>query len=279
MRCISLAVAVIFLACSSSSSSGEGGGGGNDAGVEPETGPTNEGGVVTSDTPYSLGVGGDGPLLYWRVDETSGAKAADFTTNALDGTYSATDIERAQPSLVGDVNRAIRITPGGSIDGPNDAKLGFAGTAAFTVEVWISFPAPPVAIQTIIARSSDTDTTGWQMWVDPQGGALRAFFGRYENGTGVTVATDAATAIAVGETYHLVAVYDGANVGIHLNGVAKEQKPSTTPLTDKNYKLRVGRGEDGDAVLNARIDEIAVYAKALPADRIKAHYDVGITKQ
>ena len=275
MRRASIAILLVLssFACSSSSSNT-----GSDAGVAPETGSTTEAGVVTSDTPYSLSVGGDGPLLYWRVDETSGATAVDFTKNGLDGTYSATDIEREQPSLVGDVNRAIRIQPGGSIDGPNDTKLGFAGTAAFTVELWISFPQPPTAIQTIIARSSDTDTTGWQMWVDPQSGSLRAFFGRYEDGTGVTVATAEGTALAVGETYHLVAVYDGANVAIHLNGAAGEKKPSTTALTDKNYKLRVGRGEDGDAVLNARIDEIAVYAKALPVDRIKAHYDLGIAK-
>jgi hypothetical protein len=260
----------MFVACSSSSFTD------NDAGLVPDSGvPPVTTDASPSDTAYSRLVASDSPLLYWRFDEGSGATARDSTSNKLDGTYSETGIERSQPSLVGDVNASIRITPGASIDGTNDGKLGFVGQAAFSIECWISIPQPPTAIQTIVARSSDTATSGYQMWVDPTG-ALRAYFGRYEAGTGVTVASDEGTPLVIGETYHLVAVYDGAKLKLHVNGVAAtDQKDSAAALTEHNYKLRVGRGEDLEGSLSARIDELAVYSKALPGDRIQAHYDLG----
>jgi trimeric autotransporter adhesin len=264
-------VASMVVACSSSSFTDNG-----DAGVSPDSGaPPITSDASTSETAYSRLVVGDSPLLYWRLDEGSGATARDYTSNMLDGTYTPNGFERGQPSLVGDVNASLRISPGASIDGTNDARLGFVGQAAFSVECWISIPQPPTAIQTIVARSSDTATSGYQMWVDPTG-ALRAYFGRYEAGTGATVASDEGTPLVIGETYHFVAVYDGAKLKLHVNGVAAtDQKDSAAALTEHNYKLRVGRGEDLEGTLNARLDELAVYSKALPADRIQAHYDLG----
>jgi hypothetical protein len=275
VRRASILIAFMLLACSSSEFVES-----PDAGAPPDTGPaplTPD--ASTSETAYSRAVLGDTPLLYWRFDESSGGTARDFTTNALDGTYSANGVERGLPSLVRDVNPSIKLSAGGSVDGPNDARLGFAGQAAFSVECWVSFAQPPNAIQTIVARSSDKDTSGWQLWVDPQGGALRAYFGRYEGGTGVTVATSEATPLAIGDAHHLVAVYDGAKVSLHLNGVANEQKDSAVALTDRNYKLRVGRGEDLAGTLSARIDELAVYPNALPGERMKAHHDLGKSGQ
>jgi hypothetical protein len=271
VRRASILIAFMLLACSSSEFVES-----PDAGAPPDTGaaPVTPD-ASTSETAYSRAVLGDTPLLYWRFDESSGATARDFTTNGLDGTYSASGVERELPSLVRDVNPSIKLSAGGSVDGPNDARLGFAGQAAFSVECWVSFAQPPTAIQTIVARSSDKDTSGWQLWVDPQGGALRAYFGRYESGTGVTIATDEATPLAVGEAHHLVAVFDGSKLSLHLNGVAKEQKDSAVALTEHNYRPRVGRGEDLAGTLSARVDELAVYGRALPGDRINAHYDLG----
>lgn len=227
------------------------------------------------DTPYSLAVNADSPLLYWRLNEKNGVTTArDRTSNKLDGTYSAMDVEHDQPSLVGDTNTSVRVTPGGSIDGPKDAKLAFVGTAAFSIECWISIPAPPVEIHTIVSLASEAKASGYSVWLDPTDG-VRAYFGRYENNVGATASTPAATPLVVGTTYHLVAVYDGAQLSISLDGVSGDPKPSTAALTDGGYRLRVGHSEDTTPKLSARVDELAVYARALPADRIKAHLDIG----
>ena len=247
-----------------------------DSGVAPDV--TTDAGTPDDpdkDTPYSIAVSADTPLLYWRLNEKTGVTTArDRTSNKLDGTYSAMDVEHDQPSLVGDTNTSVRITPGGSIDGPKDAKLAFVGTAAFSVECWISVPAPPVEIHTIVSFASEAKASGYSLWLDPKDG-LRAYFGRYENGAGATASTPAATPLVVGTTYHLVAVYDGTQLSISLDGVSGEAKPSTTALTDGGYRLRIGHSEDTTPKLSARLDELAVYSRALPTDRIKAHLDIG----
>jgi hypothetical protein len=272
VRCASIVLAFVVLGCSSSDPAPATD---PDSGVSPEASPeASTGDDSEADTPYSLAVVADTPLFYWRLNEGSGTTAADRTTNKIDGTYSAEGVMRKQPSLLGDKNASVRLSAGGSIDGSKDAKLAFVGTAAFSVECWISFPAPPVEIHTIFSRASETDGTGYSLWLDPTDG-VKAYFGRYEKNSGATASTAVATPLVAGTTYHLVAVYDGAQLSIYVDGVAGEAKASNVALTDGGYAVHIGRSEDTTGKLSARVDEIALYPRALPKDRIEAHRDLG----
>jgi hypothetical protein len=45
----------------------------------------------------------------------------------------------------------------------------------------------------------------------------------------------------------------------------------------RNAPLRIAtRSATADSFLTGRIDEVAIYPKVLPPERIKRHYDVGI---
>lgn len=259
----------MFFGCSSSDSPATAP---PDAGA-PETSAVVDAGDNT-DTPYSLAVASDNPLLYWRLDEKSGTTARDKTANKFDGTYSAADVELGIPSLVGDSNASVRVNVGGSIDGPLDAKLAFVGNAAFSIECWVSFPAPPTEIETIVSRASESKGTGYSMWLDPAGSGVRAYFGRYEANVGATIASNEAAPLAVGATYHLVGVYDGAKLTLYVDGASTEIA-ATTALTNGGYRLRVGRSEDTEPKLAARVDELAIYGSALSKARIEAHRDIG----
>lgn len=279
MRCASAAVAftaaftVSVLACGSSDEARPASDA--DAGISQDSGaPTADADESDKDTPYSLAVVADTPLLYWRVNDGAGTTARDRSMNMLEGTYAGDGIMRSQPSLLGDANASVRLTAGSSIDGPKDPKLAFVGAAAFSVECWISFTAPPTEIQTILSRASESKTTGYSLWLDPKDG-VRAYLGRYEAGTGVTVSSPVSTPLVAGTTYHLVGVYDGAQLSVHLDGVSGEPAATTTALTDGGYQFRVGRNDDTPGTLSARVDEIAVYGRALPKDCIEAHRDLG----
>lgn len=269
MRCASIAAAFIFVGCSSSDPPATGN---PDAGT-PETSTVVDAGENT-DTPYSLAVVADNPLLYWRLDEKSGTTARDKTANKLDGTYTAGEVELGIPSLVGDSNASVRVTAGGAIDGPLDAKLAFVGNAPFSIECWVSFPAPPVEIHTIVSRASEAKGTGYSMWLDPVGGGVRAYFGRYEANVGATVASSESAPLAVAATYHLVAVYDGAKMMLYVDGASTEIA-NTTAVVDGAFRFRVGHSEDTEPKLSARVDELAIYGTALPKARIEAHRDIG----
>jgi hypothetical protein len=47
---------------------------------------------------YQDAVLADGPLSYWRLDETSGTVAQDATANDRDGTYTNATLGAASPS-------------------------------------------------------------------------------------------------------------------------------------------------------------------------------------
>jgi hypothetical protein len=272
VRCAPLVVAAMFFGCSSSDS---GPTTVPDAGSSPEASTPVDAGDPTV-TPYSLAVAADNPLLYWRLDEKSGTVARDRTASKLDGIYSADGVELGQPSLVRDKNLSVRLIAPGSVDGPLDAKLAFVGTAPFSIECWLAFTAPPTEIETIVSRASEAKATGYSMWLDPQGGGVRAYFGRYEANVGATVSSSEASPLAVGTTYHLVGVYDGAKLMLYVDGVSTET-PTTTALTDGAYRVRVGHSEDTAPKLLARIDEVAIYGTALSKARIEAHRDIGRT--
>jgi hypothetical protein len=274
VRCTAVALAFIIGACASFKEgddvapSGDGGAsnGGDAEGDDGGTGP-GDGGAS-----YAEAVMQDQPLLYWRLDEPSGAAARDRSGNMLDGTYSP-NVVLDQPSLLGDENASVLIEAGGSVDGPIDNRLAFEGNAPFTVECWISFASPVTGVQTILSRGSETTASGYSLWLDADDGT-RAHFGRYEAGQGayVTSGGGAAAVLAAGTRHHVVGVYDGGTITIHVDGRLGESLPNPTKLIDHSYRLRIGRGEDGPGALSARVDEVAVYNRALPPDRIQAHH-------
>lgn len=276
MRCASVVTAFTLAVVACSSREFAPATGARDAGSSPD-GRADTAVIDESDedTPYALGVVADNPLFYWRLNEGSGATARDRSPNKLDGTYAGDAIARSQASLLGDNNASVRLLPGTSIDGSEDPKLAFAGTGAFSLECWLSFAAPPTAIQTILSRASESKANGYSLWLDPEGG-VRAYFGRYESaGVGATASTSVSTPLVAGATYHLVAVYDGAQLAMYLDGVSGEPAASTATLTDGGYQFHIGKNDDTPGTLSARVDEVAVYPSALPQARVVAHHDLG----
>lgn len=228
---------------------------------------------------YSDMILGDSPLLYWRLGETDGTRVADSSGNGLDGTHAAGGVLLGQPSLVGDTDPSVALTPGASIDGPTDTRLAFASTAAFTVECWIAFDTAPDGERTILARATEaTSQSGWELYLVPDGSSVgvRAYFARFESGAGVMHATDVNTPLQAGRPHHLVATYDSAGIEIWLDGLSGGRTNSEVPLsTHGGLAMRVGRTAEGKAQLSARVDEIAIYGYALPQARIQAHHAQG----
>jgi hypothetical protein len=73
-----------------------------------------------------------------------------------------------------------------------------------------------------------------------------------------------------------VLVYDGATMRTYVNGVASiATAPSTLALEDNTSPVRVGT--DGSVSwFEGGMDELAVYPRALSANRVLAHYQAGL---
>ena len=77
--------------------------------------------------------------------------------------------------------------------------------------------------------------------------------------------------------YHLVAVQDGERMRIYLNGELEREVGHTSATGADGYRLVVGSlrpsGYPVQRAFVGRIDEVAVYRRALRKDEVRAHYE------
>lgn len=214
---------------------------------------------------YETTVIGDGPVLYLRLDETSGT-VADDEVNAANGTYSGT------PTL----NQAGLISDGASVlfDGVDDFvsvadRANLDITTNLSIALWMNATSHPVAFPRLLAKGSSSGQ-GYQVLVDRDvaGGPKLAV--QLE---GVTPASFSSTGqVPTGSTFHVVVTYDGSNVRIYLNGVLDSTTPATGSITTNATDLYLAQRGDGTARWHGTIDEAAVFNVVLDATQIAEHY-------
>ncbi|MBI4493698.1 MAG: LamG domain-containing protein, partial [Chloroflexi bacterium] len=232
-------------------------------------------------TPYSSEVLADGPLGYWRLGETSGTAVADASPNGNGGTISDPVTLNAESLLASDrVNASMQFQfEGGGIK--QNTNPFFSATDSITVEAWIS-----------------TNSTTGQMVFSQQ----RCLWGSlmiYTSGVAATfrvedVAStdpqhpDGYTVLATGglvtdgKPHHLVGVRDVAadQVRLYVDGKLVDTKTDTTvgSITSVPTETWIGKRYPCDFTdaFSGRIDEVALYRRALSAERIRAHYAAGL---
>jgi len=216
----------------------------------------------------------DTPWAYWRLGETSGTTALDISGNARNATYTNSPTLGANPLIT--VDNSV------DLDGTNDYASFTPGTAVtgnFTYECWInadSFSSFPGLVSGWNANSSGNygsiillaDTGVVEIYA-----ANSTFTGwSYTDSTGYTLST--------GTTYHLVFVNDDTNntAKLYVNGVeqySSSGKTTAMGMVNASKILSIGRATTSN-YFNGRIDEVAIYTKALSADRILTHYRAGV---
>ena len=221
---------------------------------------------------YQNTVRQDSPASYWRLGETSGTTAADVT-GGVTGTYT-NGPTLGVSSLVGDTDTAV------SFDGTNDEVLlgdtyDFPNRASYTIECWVNPSAATATWRRIVAKHGNS--SNWDVELTPTGSppANRVHFERYDGG-GAHDAVDSTTALQPGTWYHVAVTYDGANLRLYVNGTL-EGGPVASTRNEADITDQLAIGGEGDATnfVGGFIDEVAVYASALSATRIQAHYNAG----
>lgn len=250
---------------------------------------------------YPQAVVNAGPVAYWRLDESVGTLAdlADLTTSPESGAqagsfagFSANNLAQAGPRpsdmvngspLVGfeDGNAAPYFQ--GNADGGNDVALfpdsgalNFSSGKKFSFEAWAKIPSSGFdGGGAVVAKGQGGG--GEQFACDLAGGSYRFFVW---NG-GSTAAFVAQSSVAPNDTWqHLVGVFDQSQglMKLYVNGV---QAASTTPpltLVSTTHEVSVGARKNSgssayDLNLLGKVDEVALYNRALTAAEITAHYN------
>lgn len=224
---------------------------------------------------YQSEVLADSPISYWRLNENSGATAADY--------QSVADIDFF--ATVDDSSQA----PAWSQSGPDDVSAlldgeygltapSYTAPGAVSIEVWVKTSTTPTRYARVwgFTTAHDSGTYDKQIEITSSGFArFYTFFGSQRFVTGTTDITD-------GNWHHVVGVVtgsSGATMRLYVDGV--EEGTALTSVghtTGYTHKLllggRVDGGNPGESdYIGATLGEPAYYNTALSASRIEAHYD------
>jgi hypothetical protein len=211
----------------------------------------------------------DAPIAYWRLEEAAGPAAAD---------------ERAaHPATVEPSGAFLR--PGALASQPSTA-VGFDGASTF-IEAAGAMPfdgVKPFTIEAWIRPMQQDGATRWFFtWGDPSGGLNGALQLSGSNGSLLFVRTAPngaqgfylQSSIAFGVFTHVVVTYDGNLQRMYKDGVEVKNVSSTVSLGGPTgYVVRWGTMMNGNFFkFDGEMDELALYDKALPDARVKAHHD------
>ena len=211
--------------------------------------------------PYTTVVLADSPIAYWRLGEASGTTAVDSSGHGRNGAYSGGVTKGVAGALAYDSNTAARFDGSiGLVSVPDDSALRLNGS--WSIEFWAKQVSYPHQFAGLIAKGSNQN--GYSIWADPWGGLwLKRHNAEAGSGSGAIVST--------GYRYFVV-TYDGTNVKWYVDGVLKRTTAESFPGNGDPGQLQLGKG---DVYGNNDIDEVALYATALNATRIAAHYASG----
>lgn len=231
---------------------------------------------------YATAILADGPIAYFRLNETSGntitSAVGSFTGSFTEGVALGT------PSPVtrepGNLGATFSLDSGG---GDSDLTLGdnfiFDGNQPFSVEMWVNATSinsnPRHTLSKADRDDTDTPTDGWNVCVanDP---ASVIWIERIAEGGSVIRSEE--MSIVQGSVFYFVGVYDGANLIPYVNAVAGTTTSSTGTIVTNSTNAFMGSangGVDEQHGFVGVLDEVAIYDKALTPAQITAHFNAG----
>lgn len=223
---------------------------------------------------YAQAVLADGPIGYWRLDETAGTTAADSSGNGNHATYiNAPVLGVAGVMQDGSGNAAV------SLDGIDDGVLGsdwaafeFAGAAPFTLECWVNLDSFGPDFAMLIDKQITGSGAGWELVIEAAFAKVR--FAR----TGGGSVSSPNNSVELGVATHVAATYDGVDGTVYLNGVSvATANISAAAMSGNTEPLRFGYDAgSADFHLDGTLDEVAIYDRALTASEVEEHYLIGV---
>ncbi|HWT07449.1 MAG TPA: LamG-like jellyroll fold domain-containing protein, partial [Xanthomonadales bacterium] len=179
---------------------------------------------------YYSTVKADSPLIYYRMNETSGTTAFDTSGHNYDATYGSS-VTLGGPSVV--AGDAAPTFPGGTASSAkvlsSPANSAFALTGAMTVEFWVKVPSTVTSDTILYTQSFGNGNFGYPAYVALSGGSS-PFFTLQIHTNGGDIATYPAPVL--GASNHVVMTWTGTTLTGYVNGVSAGTATGTGPITN-----------------------------------------------
>ncbi|MEQ1860953.1 MAG: LamG-like jellyroll fold domain-containing protein [Chthoniobacteraceae bacterium] len=237
---------------------------------------------------YGKAVLADKPAAFWRLNEIEGRRAADASGRGADAAFEdgvalhlpgvqrvggaiSTPPEVPSPFSGGQINRAAHFA-GGRLRA--DAKLG----PAYSVELWLwnGLAANARAITGyVFSLGADGDKTAAGDHLGIGGTANGEAAGRliFFNGNKANTTLTGRTELAFRDWHHVVLVRDGRKVRAYLDGKL-EFEGDAEPTSAAGASAFLGGRCDGFANFEGKLDEVAIYDRAISDAEVARHFQV-----
>jgi hypothetical protein len=231
---------------------------------------------------YEAIVLADNPIAYFRMNEAAGGLSIASAVGTTTGAFS-TGVTLGTPSPVTHepANLAATFTRPGLTDSDLALTPGFTfeGNQPFSIEAWVkpsTIDSAPRHVFSHADRVGDYPVRGYNVCVALKTGNNVAWI---ERSVDAGLALSNFEPIVQGAWSHVVAIYDGTNLVIVVNGAASaplaQPGPSSAATMTPAYIGSANGGGNNNHGYLGDIDELAIYDKVLPPARIAAHYAAG----
>ncbi len=223
---------------------------------------------------YQSVVLGDGPIAYWRLNETSGATAVNSGSTGMDNdlTYSGT-YALGGTSPYSDLDAYASFTGAGNASNTNGQNLVQADNQS--IEFWVCLTADSASRERLVSTAdnlfSGSTASGVDIW------ATGTVSGGFHLGlTFIGFVNKDFSTVFPGNTWTHVAVVQSSDTWrIYVNGVL-DATTVARQLKIPAHGLALGKNVHtalGNLWMTGALDEVAWYDHALTQSQIQAHYN------
>jgi hypothetical protein len=207
-------------------------------------------------------LGTSGLVSYWRLGETSGTAASD-SRGSNNGTYTGGFTLNQGGALTGDSNPSVAVNGStGYVNVPNASNL--SPSSALSVEAWV-YPTVGTSTQRWVSKFNQYTLR----LMSTQKAQLELGIG-----AGFPSVTDSSN-LSLNTWHHVVGTYDGATMKLYVDGSQKASAAQTGAVTQSSNALTLSSLSGSSEFFNGRLDEVAIYNRALSATEVQTHYTAG----
>jgi YD repeat-containing protein len=216
---------------------------------------------------YQNQVKGHAPAAYWRLGETTGTTAVDFSGNNKNGTYADAYTLGLTGLVNGNTDKAAQLRTGNKQGKVTVTGLTSQLATKVTAEALVTWAAPASnnTFNRVLARNWGS-AGGWLLAVRKDAaGVNQAYFAVNKAG----VVTEVKSAVTPGRV-HIAGTYDAATLKLFVNGLEVATAPLATAALNTSASVIAG----ATIASNTTVDEAAVYGTNLSAAELKSHWEV-----
>ena len=206
----------------------------------------------------------DGLISWWGLEAAAGTRIDSHGSNNL------TD-NNTVGSGAGVINQAAYFTRANSewLSVADNASLRFPG---FTAAFWL-YHASQTNSQSYISKWSGTPGQSSFLIDSTSGKVLR--FGAYGDGSAATWVNSTFGELMALNWHFVCARYDGSNLKLRVNATADDVLPYAGGIFGGTDPLEVGARGLGTSAVDGRIDELALWNRALTDAQVARLYNGG----